>query len=328
MKTSPPFFKSASKNSSARQQAEHLASPLPPLLAEAEKVAESLFQGMHGRRRAGQGETFWDYRPYRPEDKPSVIDWRRSARSDTLHVRENEWEAAENIWMWRDGRAGMAWCSSPHLPSKKERASVVLLALGIVLSRGGERLGVLGERTHTGKAAPEALAHAFDTNREEGDTLKSLLEASPSSKRAHLVIASDGYDPLHFWEKALSRLAGPDIRGIFLHITDPAEENFPFRGRLRFEAMNGQDSCILGRAEKIREAYRQRFRDHRTALKKLVQGLGWFYFPHRTDAPVAQALARLYAYFEEKSLKTDPSPFMDNQHKDRDVPQDQKEGPL
>ena len=51
-----------------RQQAEQLAATLPPLLVAAERVASVVAQGVHGRRRVGSGETFWQYRRYQPGD--------------------------------------------------------------------------------------------------------------------------------------------------------------------------------------------------------------------------------------------------------------------
>ena len=39
------------------------------------------------------------------------IDWRQSAKSQHLFVREREWEAAQTVWFWRDGGAGMDFSS-------------------------------------------------------------------------------------------------------------------------------------------------------------------------------------------------------------------------
>ena len=100
--------------------------------------------GVHGRRKAGMGETFWQFRRYRAEDPSTVIDWRQSAKSQHLYVREREWEAAETVWFWRDGSLGMRYASHRNVPEKWERATVLALALGSLLVRGGERIGVLG----------------------------------------------------------------------------------------------------------------------------------------------------------------------------------------
>src|SRR5271156_2368233 len=88
-----------------KHRAEELAAQLPPLLVEAERVAVTVSQGVHGRRRVGQGETFWQFRQYEPGDAATRIDWRESAKSQRLYVRETEWEAAQSVWLWRGGPA-------------------------------------------------------------------------------------------------------------------------------------------------------------------------------------------------------------------------------
>ncbi len=95
-----------------RQRAEQLAATLPPLMVAAERVASTVAQGVHGRRRVGQGETFWQFRSYHFGDQPQSIDWRQSAKSDRVYVRQMEWEAAQSVWVWCDTSASMNWRSS------------------------------------------------------------------------------------------------------------------------------------------------------------------------------------------------------------------------
>jgi len=128
-----------------RRRAENLAAGYPALLAEAERVAAVVAQGVHGRRRPGQGETFWQYRNYHTSDAANQIDWRRSARGDQVYIRENEWEAANTVYFWRDGSDGMRWQSSKKHPTKQDRATVLSMALASLLMRAGERCSVMGE---------------------------------------------------------------------------------------------------------------------------------------------------------------------------------------
>src|SRR3546814_10094315 len=46
----------------------------PPLLVAAERVAATVEQGVHGRRRVGPGDAFWQFRRYSPGDAISRID--------------------------------------------------------------------------------------------------------------------------------------------------------------------------------------------------------------------------------------------------------------
>ena len=138
-----------------RQRAEHLAATLPPLLVAAERVAAVVAQGVHGRRRVGIGETFWQYRRYQPGDAATRIDWRQSAKTAHLFIHENEWEAAESVWLWRDASPSMHYHSHLATTEKVERAALLLLALAVLLVRGGEHIALIGRgnRPTTGGAA-------------------------------------------------------------------------------------------------------------------------------------------------------------------------------
>src|SRR5688500_9183015 len=126
-----------------RLRAEQLAATLPPLLVAAERVAATVQQGVHGRRRVGTGEAFWQFRRYEAGDSPQRIDWRQSAKADPVFVREMEWAAAQSVWLWRDASASMRWRSHPDWPEKLAHAELLTLALAVLLVRGGERVALL-----------------------------------------------------------------------------------------------------------------------------------------------------------------------------------------
>ncbi|HEY1780979.1 MAG TPA: DUF58 domain-containing protein, partial [Roseiarcus sp.] len=79
---------------SIRHDAASLSARLPSLIIAARRVAQTVRHGVHGRRRAGSGETFWQFRPFLSGEPSSRVDWRRSAREERAFVREREWEAA------------------------------------------------------------------------------------------------------------------------------------------------------------------------------------------------------------------------------------------
>ncbi|PWE16726.1 DUF58 domain-containing protein [Marinicauda salina] len=275
-----------------RHEAERAAAALPPLLAEAERIAASVAHGVHGRRKPGTGETFWEYRRYSHEDPASSIDWRRSARGDHLFVRETEWEAANAVFLWRDGSPGMA-LGSPGLPTKRDRAAVCLIAIAALLSRGGERVAALGEtgRARSGRTGLEIAAAALAQG--PGDPVS--VEAPALPRHARVVLASDFLDPPETWAARLKRLSEAGAQGALLRIVDPAEEDFPFEGRTRFLSPGGGgESLLFGRAESAREAYHEVWRRHGAALEDVARTAGWTLITHRTDRPAASAVLALH----------------------------------
>ncbi|MFP4271250.1 MAG: DUF58 domain-containing protein, partial [Alphaproteobacteria bacterium] len=146
-----------------RHEAERVGDGLPPVLVAADRVDATVAQGVHGRRRVGVGESFWQFRPYQPGDATAAIDWRQSAKGDRVVLREQEWEAAQSVWLWVDRSASMGF-RSRHGPTKYERAQVLALALASLLLRAGERVAALTSPTPpmAGRAALARLAEQLD----------------------------------------------------------------------------------------------------------------------------------------------------------------------
>jgi uncharacterized protein (DUF58 family) len=281
---------------SLRDRAEQAAAALPPLMVAAERVAATVAQGVHGRRRVGQGETFWQFRQYQPGDAAAHIDWRESAKSERLYVREHEWEAAQSVWLWRDASASMDYSSAAYLggdwPAKRERADLLLVALASLLVRGGERLALLGSGMAplSGRLALSRLVQSLDRA-----TTTGLPEFEPLPRSAQLVLIGDFLGPLEAANETVMRLAGAGLKGYLLQVCDPAEEDLPFNGRVRFEGVEERDEIVIGRVETIRDDYGERFRRHRDGLAALTRAVGWQFGTHRTDRPPHLALLALHA---------------------------------
>src|SRR4051794_8430913 len=146
----------------ASENARGLAATMPRLVMEARRIAATVIHGLHGRRRAGSGENFWQFRRYVPGEEARRIDWRRSARDDNLYVREQEWEAAHTIWIWPDRSPSMHFMSKLARESKLDRALTIGFALAEVLVEAGERVGIPGLTRPTGsRAVIERMAEAI-----------------------------------------------------------------------------------------------------------------------------------------------------------------------
>ncbi len=272
--------------------AEALAAPLPPLLVEAEQVAATVVQGIHGRRRTGPGDSFWQFRRYQPGDPATAIDWRQSAKSDPIYVRETEWAAAQSVWLWVDPSPSMRWRSRPELTEKHRRASLLALALISLLLRGGERVGLVGDSMPpaSGRATLLRLAAALGTAAPNG-----RLPMDPLARHGHAVLFSDFLMPLPEVDAAVRRWAQAGIRGHLVQVLDPAEESLPYDGRLRFFGLEGEGELLLPRAEAVRDAYVERLLAHRAGLAAIARAFDWTFSLHHTDEPAGAALLGLHA---------------------------------
>ncbi len=294
---------SATPAIAARSRAEQLASRFPPLMVAAERVATTVAQGVHGRRRVGQGETFWQFRRYEPGDQTSRIDWRQSAKSRHIFIRETEWEAAQSVWLWRDTSPSMDYCSRREIETKRTRADLLLLALAALLMRGGERFSLLGSgmMPTTGRGAFNRLTNAVVTPQREAAATTAAVAAAvnlpsvePLPRYGQVVLLSDFFVPLPEIEKTVVGFAARGLRGQLMQILDPAEERLPFRGRIRFSGFEGEGDTLLSRVEALRQAYHGRLEEHRAGLESITRSAGWGFTTHRTDSSPESALLRLY----------------------------------
>ena len=264
-----------------------LAATLPPLLVAASRVAATVAPGLHGRRQAGRGEGFWQFRRYESGDAASRIDWRQSARTQPLYVRETEREVAQAVWLWADRSESMDYRSAAALPGdKRDQAALLLLALAVLLVRGGERVALLGgsRRPETGEAALARLAAALP------ERSANLPELSELPRHARLVLFGDFLAPLPEIVALIKGYAARGIRGHLLQVLDPAEETLPFSGRVIFSSLEGGDGLLVPRVERVRSAYRARLDGHCAAIAAIARGAGWSFARHHTDRPPTTAL--------------------------------------
>ncbi len=289
------------------QSAEALASTLPPLLVAAIRVASTVAQGVHGRRRVGVGETFWQFRQYMPGDTANRIDWRQSAKSQRVYIRETEWEAAQSVWLWRDNSPSMHYRSPGTAQTKAARATLLLLATAALLMRGGEHIALLGRErvARSGRGALDRMTMSLIADGDRpaaNDATSGLPEPARLPRYSHLVLLSDFLTPFGEIEALVRRHASQGVVGHLVHILDPAEEDLPFSGRTRFEGMEQEGVITVGRAEALREDYQARVAALRAGLIDLAHSVGWTFTGHRTDLPPQPALLSLYGAFARETV--------------------------
>jgi uncharacterized protein (DUF58 family) len=270
-----------------------LADAMPRLVLEARRVAATVIHGLHGRRRAGSGENFWQYRRFVSGEPAQNVDWRRSARDDHLYVREREWEASHTIWLWPDRSPSMTFTSHLAKDSKLARGLVVAFALAEVLVQGGERVGIPGlMRPTASRNVIEKMAEAVLHDTGERPSLPPSFAPSPL---AEIVVLSDLWSPIAEVRATIAQLSATGAHGHVVQIVDPAEESFPYSGRVEFVEPEGAGSVTAGRAETWRSDYQGLIARHRDAIRAETDQRGWTFAIHRTDRPATELLLALYA---------------------------------
>jgi uncharacterized protein (DUF58 family) len=269
-----------------------LAASLPRLVLEARRIAANVIHGLHGRRRAGSGESFWQYRRFVSGEPSQSVDWRRSARDDHLYVREQEWEAAHTVWLWPDRSPSMAFASKGARDSKLERTLIVTFALAELLVAGGERVGIPGLMNPT--ASRSVIDKMAQSMLHDDADRASLPPSFVPSALAEIVVLSDFWSPILEIRNMLAGLSASGAHGTLVQIVDPAEEEFPYSGRVEFVEPEGFGVITAGRAERWADDYVARVALHRDQIRDETNKLDWLFSTHTTSRSAAELLLFLH----------------------------------
>jgi uncharacterized protein (DUF58 family) len=289
-----------------RRDAEKIAGALPPLLAQAEHLAATVAMGFHGRRRAGHGENFWQYRQAVPGDARSMVDWLRSGKSDQQFIREMEWEAAQTVSLWVDDALSMDYRDAEHFKarSKNERAALLALAVSVLLIKAGERVALMGTdaaQPRPGRAQLNRMALALGGDPRDDRLDYGVPPNDRMTRGGRVVFFSDFLGDMEALTPALNHAADLGVRGCFVQILDESEEAFPFDGRMIFESMGGTTEFETQRARALREAYAERLAERRETIKAYARHLGWRWLFHNTSQTPRSALLWLYMALGERA---------------------------
>ena len=242
---------------------------LPPLLVEAERIAATVILGDHGRKRAGPGESFWQYRPYSFGDSTQRIDWHKSARSDRVYIRENEWEAANTLWLWAS-------------PSRLDGFQIASLQDHQARPRPAHGAGAMASWpfARMSASAPSArpmrrIIRAASWCKIADWLLQAKATPLPAFTRmprfSSALLVGDFFDTPEDIATAVTPLAAAGISGHLVQMVDPAEETLPYAGRVEFQEMAGPLKFLSAKTETLREAYSEKLAAQREAPARALQ---------------------------------------------------------
>lgn len=281
--------------SDTRSQADITAGDVPKILMAAHTAAASILAGEHTRKKSGQGESFWQFREYAQHDRPQDIDWRQSAKTDRVYVREKEQQSSQTLMVWVNDGEGMNWRSSNNIPTKRMMSEVIALAISIIASRSGEMFRLLqpGTRPARTDKAIEDLASTLFEGRQHDTALETLLSCFVPERSIPVVIG-DFLFPVDILNTALSGFAEKCENGAIVQVLDPAELSLPYQGRVEFTSADGGGREIVENVSSIRQTYQDRFSAHNIAIRDLARKYGWAYYQTATDQSLTSLVQSLW----------------------------------
>ena len=273
--------------------AKDAASDLPALMLKAEKAVAGILQGEHTQKKSGAGERFWQFRDYVPGDRPQDIDWRQSAKTDHVYIRQKERQTTQSAVFWCGESASMNFTSDKKYPSKAETAKILTLALAMLMTRAGEQVGIFGD-TKTGRT--ENTLHHMGNILCNGDLYcEELPDPSACKLPRHctFIQIGDFLNPPNEIETAFKKLSTHTKNGLVVQVLDPAELDLPYAGRFIFEDPATKTQEQVGHVGSIRTAYKQRISEHINAVRNICRDRQWDYHLYATDQNISDTLMRI-----------------------------------
>jgi len=268
------------------------AARLPELLLTAKRVSASFATGWHGRQKRGAGENFWQFRPYVEGEAVSNVDWRRSARDDHLFIRDREWEAAQTLWIWPDQSNSMFYQSKYALQSKIDRALTLAFVIGELATRAGEKIAIPGIMPPSSRRnGGEQMALALHNQKKEQAVTPQFSQIPHQS---HLVIISDFLDDIKVLLHHFESISKRGVTAHLIEVADPAEELFPFQGRIEFNDPETGLNLDIGRAETLKTKYQTLYHARRREISAYCALHGWNFTTDFTDRPMTKTLLHLH----------------------------------
>lgn len=273
-----------------RAPAEHTAAQIPDIKQLAVQTAFHVLHGANARRKAGSGEAFWQFREYEPGDLPRSIDWRQSAKTDRVYIRQHEQHSAQTCVFWCKQHADMSFQSENAPYSKHISGGILALTLALL-------------RSHEGEMVAYSDAQRPGHSEKILDEFEQLLLNGPASilprtlkipRHSHFYALSDFLEPIADIRAAFEPLVGRTQNGCLIQVLDPAEIALPYSGRVLFEDMQAEHKTLINNAVDIRSAYDARIQEHVQSVEEMCAQWGWRYALHVTSADFVDSALKIW----------------------------------
>ena len=276
-----------------RLKAEELSNQIPSLYIKADRIANTIWEGMHNRNKDGVGDNFWQFRKYEYGDPAHLIDWKKTAKSNETFIQEKELQTLQNFVIWRDTSKSMNFRSTEKIDTKLYRANLFTLALTIILSKSGENIILNGLKSKILKGSNAVNFISNQINEKIIDSYKSSPNTNEIKNNSDVILIGDFLNNINETVKTVKELSNRGINGIIIQILDPAERFFSYKGRINFNGLEGEQNILIGKAESVRNDYKKAIKIHIDKLEELTTSYSWKYFLDTSDQEASISLQQI-----------------------------------
>jgi uncharacterized protein (DUF58 family) len=273
------------------------------LRLRARHIVEGYVAGLHRSPYHGFSIEFAEHREYVPGDDLRYVDWKVFGKSDRVYLKQYEDETNLLCYLALDISESMTYRGPGAALSKLEYAQCVAAALAWLVLRQQDAVGLAtfddqiralvrpaGNPSHL-----EQLLAVMESARGGAKTAAGPIFhelAQRLTKRGVVIVLSDFFDEVPALAAGLAHFRHRRHDVVLLHVLDPAELEFPFRGPTEFKGLEGLPE-VAADPRMIRRAYLREVEAYRDSLASECRRQHIDYFLLRTDQPLDAALTRV-----------------------------------
>jgi uncharacterized protein (DUF58 family) len=275
------------------------------LRLRARHIVEGYVAGLHKSPYHGFSIEFAEHREYVPGDDLRYVDWKAFGKSDKVYLKQYEDETNLLCYLVLDVSESMAYRSQGADLSKLEYAQSLTAALAWLVLRQQDAVGLAlfdnqiramirpaGNPSHLDQVLHVLESAAPISKTAAGPIFHEL--AQRLTKRGVVVVLSDCFDDIDSLVTGLRHFRHRRHDVVLLHVLDPAELDFPFRGPTEFKGLE-EFPEVQADPQMIKSAYLREMSAFRQSLQQACQAERISYFLVRTDQPLETTLTSVLA---------------------------------
>ena len=271
------------------------------------QLVDSLYSGSYKSVFKGHGMEFAGIRQYYRGDDFRAIDWKVSARSGDLHIREHTEERELQVIITLDLSGSMAFGSGAK--EKRESAVEFAAVMSLAAERNNDRAGICLFTDRVEKFVPPAKGKShilrlirdlsFFIPEHKGTNLSAPLDFlnSTLSRRSVIFLVSDGINAGSIERQLKVTAAKHDL--IIVNVRDPRERIIPDIGMIEVANPETGDEYILDTSSrKVVDEILKAQKKQDEQLEKICRNSGVDLIQLVAGESVAKPVVKLFAQRE------------------------------
>ena len=270
---------------------EKISNLLPSLLSHSSILLKNIYAGLHSTRFAGKGENFWQFKEYTRGESVVNIDWRKSASSKKILIKQNEKELSKTIYLYFDRSFSMNYKSNGGLYSKFFFSALFTLTLCKLFSNNKEKVYIFNSDNKPINCS--ANINNFNKSFLSNQDKHAFPIINHFKDKSLCIFFSDFLFENKELEILLTKFKNKGILGYIIQILDPMEINFKLNSTALLDDLETNETLILDKDKNIENQYNLKIKELEKSLRNIASHSNWNYYKFSTDEDMTKFLINL-----------------------------------